>query len=177
LILVAGAIAVELAVFFYFLRKEISAWRSGDNLWTALQSRKRWRTYRQRLRSPKPNEVEETLGALLPSRLLALYSDTKTILENNFRVLPETKYSQSESFSIGEFRPLDAQSLQDLGDMSELGSAFCFADDGCGNYFWVSLDKIRQKDTQVWQIYRDVRENIKVADSLEEFLSWPRVPH
>jgi len=170
-------VALLIYIFIYFLRKEIPAWRRGDyNLWAALQMRRSLRTYRKRLRSPKPYEVEENLGALLPSRLLTLYNDANTVLENDFQVLPKIKYSQAESFCIGKFRPLDAQSLKDVRDMNELGSVFCFADDGCGNYFWVSLGKERQEDAPVWQFYRDGRKNIKVADSLEEFLSWPRLP-
>lgn len=168
-------VALLTYISIYFLRKEISAWRRGDNLWAALQIRRRLRTYRKRLRSPKPHEVEEILGGLLPSRLLTLCVDTNMVLENDFQVLPKVKYSEAESFCVGEFLPLDAQSLKDVGDMSEFGCIFCFADDGCGDYFWVSLGKERQKDTPVWQFYRDGRENIKVADSLEEFLSWPRL--
>lgn len=173
ILLVAG-FTVEVYILIYILPREISAWRSGDSLWTALRVRKSWRSYRKRLRSPKPFEVEEKLGALLPSRLVALYRDTKTILENEFQVLPQIKYSEAESFYIAEFLPLDARSLKDVRGLSEFGTIFCFASDGCGNYFWVSLDKIRQKDSNVWQFYHDDGKNIKVADSLEEFLSWPR---
>ncbi len=175
-LLVVGGISIELAILIYFFRREFSAWWRGDNPWRVWQIRKSLRTYHKRLRSPQPHEVEEKLGAFLPSSLLALYSDTKTILTNDFQVLPKIRYSEVEAyFIIAEFLPLDAQSLKDVGDMSEFGSVFCFASDGCGNYFWLSLDKERQKDAPVWQFYRDGRENIKVAASLEEFLGWPRV--
>ncbi len=174
-VLLAGVISIELAILIYFFRKEPSVWRNVQDLWRTLQIRKSLRTYHKRLRSPQPHEVEEKLGAFLPSSLLALYSDTKTILTNDFQVLPKIRYSEVEAYIIAKFLPLDAQSLKDAGDMSEFGSVFCFASDGCGNYFWLSLDKERQKDAPVWQFYRDGRENIKVAASLEEFLGWPRV--
>ena len=172
-ILVGVLILVDVGIAYYFLRREISAWRRGDNPWAALRTRRRLRAYRKRLLAPQPHLVEQSLGALLPKRLLALYNDKETILANEFYVHPEITHPESQHFYVVEFLPLDAESQQELKDMSAFGKVFCFAR-GDESYFWLPLNENRQKDAPVYQISLEDGQNIRVADSLEQFLGWAR---
>jgi len=61
-------------------------------------------------------------------------------------------------------------------DLELLANAkgFCFAADGCGNFYWVPVSDSRQPDARVFFACHDPWGNEKIADTLEEFLSWPR---
>ena len=78
-------------------------------------------------------------------------------------------------FGYGKFEPLDAEALKGKWYLSEFGKGLCFAGDGMGNYFWVPVTDARQVDSPVYFVCHDPWGNEKVADSLEEFLSWLRV--
>jgi hypothetical protein len=53
------------------------------------------------------------------------------------------------------------------------GKGFNFAADGTGNFYWMPDN--RQMDAPVFFACHDPWGNEKVAESLDEFLSWTRV--
>lgn len=169
--LVSLAVLLAVYVSMNWLRYRITRWRQRETL---QQRDARVKAYTDRLLSPKSQQVEQRLGLLLPRRLLALYEDTDAVLMRDFEVVPAIKYSTEDSFWIGDFWPLDVDSLKNGWDMKEFGKGFCFASDGFGNCYWVPVNKERQHDTPVYFLSHDPWENLKAAESLEEFLSWPR---
>jgi hypothetical protein len=132
--------------------------------------------WRERMLHSRPHEVEASCGGLLPSRLLDMYSDSNLLLSRNFKVCAPGKDPRKNSWWIDNFIPLDVQGQQLTTDLSLLDSkGCCFAGDGMGNFYWVPVDSERKSDTPVFFACHDPWGNEKVADSLEEFLSWPRV--
>lgn len=170
-VILIAVVVLDAAILYYFRREIFSAW---PDLWTALQTRMGLRAYRKRLLTPKPRQVEQSLGALLPRRLLALYNDKETTLAYEFKVLPKTTHSEAEPLFVDEFLPLDAESQQSV-NIRHPGKVFCFAR-GYESYFWLPLDQSRREDAPVYQFRVEDGQNTLVADTLEEFLSWPRVP-
>jgi len=135
------------------------------------------RAYRERLLHPNSMAVEEQLGGRLPDRLVALYADHVTILSKGLKIQkPKTVPSGGGYEWIQEFLPLDTESQRYAVDLVEpgWGNGFCFAGDGCGNFYWVPVSNVRQADAPVFFACHDPWGNEKIADSLEEFLSWPR---
>jgi hypothetical protein len=135
--------------------------------------------YRDRLLHPQQAQVEAELGALLPERLMAIYADKELVLNEGFDICPPGKDPKKSSLWIEDFLPLDWEGQQYTCDLELLANAkgFCFARDGCGNFYWVPVSDIRQPDSPVFFACHDPWGNEKLADSLEEFLSWPRFSH
>src|SRR5216684_2562686 len=151
------------------LRDKIRAWK---RLETPEQRAARVSEWRQRKIHPKPEEVEKLCGGLLPQKLLEMYGDKGLILKTDLDVCPPGRNPDEVGFWIGEFEPLDAQALKGKWDLSEFGRGYCFGGDGMGNYFWVPVTDKRQQDSPVYFICHDPWGNEKVANSLQEFLSW-----
>jgi len=132
--------------------------------------------YRERLLHPQQAEVEAELG-LLPERLIRMYSDRELISSENFAICPPGKDPKKFRDWIDNFLPLDLESQKYTCDLELLSKAkgFCFATDGCGNFYWVPVSDRRQPDSPVFFACHDPWGNTKVAENLEEFLSWPRI--
>jgi hypothetical protein len=69
--------------------------------------------------------------------------------------------------------------LNELPYEDELGPGFCFATTGRGSWYWIAASDERAKDSPV--IFLDYNggggsHGETVAASLEEFLTWPRLP-
>ncbi len=130
----------------------------------------------ERLLYPQPAQVEAETGLLLPQRLIAMYSDAKLILSENVNICAPGKDPKKSSAWIDNFLPLDLESQKHTCDLELLAKAkgFCFAADGCGNFYWVPVSDTRKSDAPVFFACHDPWGNEKVANSLEEFLSWPR---
>jgi hypothetical protein len=135
--------------------------------------------FRARLRQPNASQVEQGMGGCLPLRLLALYDDQQTILSEQIEIRrPDGDPAQSAEW-IEAFLPLDLESQKYACDLPArgLGKGFCFATEGTGNFYWVPLGEKRQIDAPVFYVSLDPRANDKVANFLDEFLSWPRTIH
>lgn len=154
------------------LRDKIHAWKRRE---TPEQRAARTTKWRQRKLQPKREEVEKLYGGLLPQRLLEMYDDKELILKTDLDLCQPGKNPEEVALWIWEFEPLDAEALKGKWDLSEFGKGLCFAGDGMGNYFWVPVTDARQVDSPVYFVCHDPWGNEKVADSLEEFLSWLRV--
>jgi hypothetical protein len=143
---------------------------------TPEQIQDRMRAYRERLMNPQQALVEAEMGALLPQRLLAMYADSELVLSERFDVCPAGKDPKKSGEWIEDFLPLDSEDQKYTCDLELLANSkgFCFARDGCGNFYWVPVSETRQPDAPVFFACHDPWGNTKVADSLEDFLSWPR---
>ena len=132
-----------------------------------------------RLVHPKAEEVETGVGGLLPQRLLTLYEDHQTILTEELEIRPPSAAEKDPSEWIEAFLPLDLESQKFAIHLpgQGWGKGFCFATDGSGNFYWVPVSETRQPDAPVFFGSHDPYVNERVADSLDEFLSWPRTLH
>jgi hypothetical protein len=133
--------------------------------------------YRSRLLNPQAEAVERELGRMLPERLLRLYADRSTIQSGGFDVeKPGENRRRLRQWPVYCFEPLDIEALNELPYEEELGAGFCFATTGGAGWYWVAASEHRENDSAV--IFLDYdggrRHGEKVAESLEEFLAWPR---
>lgn len=129
--------------------------------------------YRERLLHPDPRGVERQIGGLLPERLIRMYNQHQTILSKNIEIR-SPRLGPESGYRIEMFLPLDSESQRHTWDLTETGwgNGFCFAADGAGNFYWVPVHSTRQQDTPVFFACHDPWGNEKIADSLDEFLSW-----
>jgi hypothetical protein len=132
------------------------------------------KAWRERLLDPNPEEVEALRGGMLPHKLLDMYADSNLVLSQDFDVCPAGRDPNVKPWRIGEFLPLRKQDQQSTWDLTEFGKACCFANNGMGDFYWVPMSPERLGDAPVYIIWHDGWNNEKVADSLSEFLSWPR---
>lgn len=173
-ILFVFGLFLALPVFILWLRdKVVHSLRKR----TPGQIEARMHAYRERLVNPQQALVEAEIGALLPERLIAMYADRELVLSQNLSICAPGKDPEKSSEWIDDFLPLDLEGQKYTCDLELLANAkgFCFAGDGCGNFYWVPLSDTRQSDSPVFFACHDPWGNEKVADSLEEFLSWPRL--
>lgn len=142
-------------------------------------------SFRSRLIHPNVSEVEQGIGAFLPQRLLDLYDDRPTILNEQLEIRrpaanPENPAEpQNPAEWIEAFLPLDLESQKYALNLSAQGwgKGFCFATDGEGNFYWTPANGTRLPDAPVYFAHADPVANEQVSSTLEEFLSWPRVVH
>jgi hypothetical protein len=169
------ALLVALPISILWLRDKIF---HSSRKRTTEQAQARLQAYRDRLLHPQQTQVEAEMRALLPGRLFALYADKELVLTEEFDIYPPGKDPKKSSIWIEDFLPLDCEGQLYTCDLELLANAkgFCFARDGCGNFYWVPLSDTRQPDSPVFFACHDPWGNEKLADSLEEFLSWPRIP-
>jgi len=137
------------------------------------------RKARESFLHPNPDIVESELGGLLPERLITLYRDEISELSGMLEIRPPSLEPKAFGEFIQEWLPLNIESQKYTVDLEEAnwGKGFCFAADGTGNFYWVPVGSTRQPDAPVYFACHDPWGNEKIADSLDEFLSWPRVPH
>ncbi|HMD09980.1 MAG TPA: SMI1/KNR4 family protein [Candidatus Acidoferrum sp.] len=141
--------------------------------------------FRSRLVHPNASEVEQGIGAFLPQRLITLYEDHPTLLNEQIEIRrpppdPENPAEpQNPAEWIEAFLPLDLESQKYTLDLPGRGwgKGFCFATDGEGNFYWIPAGASRQLDAPVFFAHTDPVYNEKVAASLDDFLSWPRTVH
>jgi hypothetical protein len=132
--------------------------------------------WRQRMLHPEVEAVEESCGGKLPQRLIAMYSDHELVFKCNLELCPPGKDPKKDSWWIGDFVPLAVEDQQWTCDLSVFDrKGCCFAGDGMGNFYWVPVEAERKSDAPVYFACHDPWGNEKVADSLDEFLSWPHV--
>jgi hypothetical protein len=178
LLLVFGplVVAAALLVIATGIRRVFVIFRSRP---TAEQRKAAREAYLRRLLNPQPDAVERELGKLLPERLLQLYKDKSAIQSAGFQLeKPGKKRWWPKRWPVYCFEPLDPQALNELPYEEELGPGFCFATTGRGCWYWIAATDQRAKDSPVIMLDYDGSgsHGAKVADSLDEFLNWPRLP-
>ena len=132
--------------------------------------------FRSRLVHPNPSEVEHGIGGFLSQRLLELYENHDLVLSEQIEIRRPSASAKDSSDWIEAFLPLDLESQKFSVDLVEQGwgKGFCFATDGAGNFYWTPYSDTRKPDAPVFFACHDPLGNEKVAETLEEFLSWPR---
>ncbi len=168
--------AAALLVMATGIRRAIVGFRSRP---TPDQIKTTYDAYLRRLLNPQADAVERELGKLLPERLLQLYQDQSAIQSAGFQLeKPGKKRWWPQRWPVYCFEPLDSESLNELPYEEELGPGFCFATTGRGSWYWIAASDQRAKDSPV--IFLDYdggsSHGETVADSLDEFLNWPRRP-
>jgi len=170
------AFAAALLVIATGIRRAIARFRSRP---TPEELKATYEAYLRRLLDPQPKAVEKELGKLLPERLLRLYEDRSAIQAAGFQLeRPGSKRWWPKRWSVYCFEPLDLESLNELPYEDELGPGFCFATTGRGSWYWIAASDHRATDSPV--IFLDYdggrSHGEAVAESLDEFLTWPRLP-
>ena len=160
------------ALLLLWLRDKIVGWVKGES---PAQRDPRLEAWRQRMLNPEIESVEEFCGGKIPARLIAMYSDHKLLFDSYFEVCPPGKAPKKDSWRLGDFVPLTVEDQNWTTDLTEFGKGCCFAGDGMGNFYWVPVEAARKSDAAVYFACHDPWGNEKVADSLDDFLSWPRV--
>lgn len=168
-------IAATLLVIAKGIRVAIARLRSRP---TPDQVKAAYDAYLRRLLSPQRDAVERELGKLLPERLLQLYEDKLAIQSVGFQLeKPGKKRWRTKRWPVYCFEPLDTEALNELPRDEELGPGFCFATTGRDSWYWIAASDHRAKDSPV--IFLDYdggsSRGETVANSLDEFLNWPRV--
>jgi hypothetical protein len=168
--------AAALLVIVTGIRQAVTRFRSRP---TPDQLKAIYEAYLHRLLNPQPEAVERELGKLLPERLLRLYEDKAAIRSAGFLLdTPSSKRWSSKRWPVYCFEPLDLKSLNELPYEEDLGLGFCFATTGRGSWYWIAASDQRAQDSPV--IFLDYdggrSHGQTVADSLEEFLTRPRLP-
>jgi len=166
--------AAALLIIATGIRRAIVRFRSRP---TPDQIKATYDSYLRRLLNPQPDAVERELGKLLPERLLQLYRDRTAIQSAGFELeKPGKKRWRPERWPVYCFEPLDTEALNELPYEEELGPGFCFATTGRDSWYWIAAADQRAKDSPVVFLDYDGggSHGGVVADSLDEFLSWPR---
>ncbi len=169
-------LAAALLVIATGIRRAIAGYRSRP---TSDQLKAAYDASLRRLLNPQPDAVERELGKLLPQRLLQLYQDKSAIQSVGFQLEnPGKRRWRPKRWPVYCFEPLDMESLNELPYEEELGPGFCFATTGRGSWYWIAASGQRAKDSPV--IFLDYdgggSHGETVANSLDEFLNWPRRP-
>jgi len=176
--LAAGGAAILIivvpAVLILWLRDKIGGWIRRESHEEREQRRETWR---QRMLHPEVEAVEEYFRGKIPERLIAMYSDHGLVFKDDLELCPPGKDPKKDSsWWIADFVPLTVEDQEGTCDLSRFArKGCCFAGDGVGNFYWVPVHAERKKDARVYFACHDPWGNEKVADSLDEFLSWPRV--
>jgi len=169
-------------IAFIFLVLPVAVLTIRDKIWyrskrlTPVGREAARKVWIERLRRPQFDEVEKICGGVLPDRLKLAYQQEEVILSEDVELAaPEAKAKQ-HFYYVAHFVPLDAERQNTTTDLSEFGRGCCFAADGMGNFYWVPVSDTPQMDAPVYFACHDPYGNEKVADSLDEFLSWfPKV--
>ena len=141
--------------------------------------RAREKQRRERFLYPQAEAVEEILGKKLPERLLAMYQDLETVQQEHFSLdIPGEGKRWMGGPGVTKFLPLLPESIvipsADLG----LGTGFCFAVNGKNIFYCIGITQERAKDMPVYMVAYVASSWVtdNIAKSLQEFLSWRRVP-
>jgi hypothetical protein len=168
------AFAATLLVIVMGIRRGFARLRTRPR---AAELEVRREAYRSRLLNPQGDAVEQELGKKLPARLIRLYADRDLIQSGGFEIEPPRgNHRKREQWPLYCFEPLDIEALNDLPYEDELGAGFCFATTGSKSWYWMAASDTRAEDGAV--IFLDYdggkRHGEQVAESLAEFLAWPR---
>jgi hypothetical protein len=128
--------------------------------------------FQRRLHQPQFEELERHFGRPLPEAFKRLYGDYQRISRTDFVVSPPGSKPEDRAWHIAGFLPADSRTLAD--SWSELGqNNLPFACDEVGDTYYMPLDEATDLDGPVWRFHQESGEREQVAESLEEFLSWP----
>jgi len=133
--------------------------------------------YWARFNQPDFAALESHLGRALPVQFRRLYSDSQMVLAKEFAVIPPESDGVHEDWPINCFFPADKQAIIDMWPDEFLNTSYVpFATDGCGGLYYLELEAGTEQDAPVCFYHYDGDIHTEAAESLGEFLSWPRKP-
>lgn len=131
--------------------------------------------YEARFSQPDFAAIESQLGRPVPGEYRRLYSDSEIVRMTDLEVVPPDSTTHDEHWPIICFFPADRQAIIDLWPGRLLNpNQLPFATDGSGGLYYLELLDQNENDPPVFFYHWDGEVRAKIADSLSEFLSWPR---
>jgi SMI1/KNR4 family protein SUKH-1 len=134
--------------------------------------------YRARRREPPLDVLAAHFGAPVPESLKGLYRNIDLLEQQNFILTDPAGADPDRGHSIDQFLPADNKALEEIPRRLK-EPLFPFASDGFGNYYCVPIQREAQEPCPVYfwdPRRRTTPEEMKIADSLDEFLARPRRP-
>ena len=160
-----GAIASILGAFAWYLAPRWPARKKRQQ--QVEQSRQR---DRERMLHPRFSDIELRFDWRVPQQIRELYQDQDTILRTHFYVLDPVE--EQAAWFIAAFVPADLDAVQEW--WPPLGDAFVFARAVGGCCYFVPTRNLHPTPLPVFLRYGS-GDIVRVADTLEDFLGWPRV--
>lgn len=136
---------------------------------------RREREVRVGFMNPDPSELARKLGHPLPAALLRMHANRGIGEEREFEVIPPPEFgADGGRWSVLWFLPLTPASI-DEHDMTELAGCMPIAEDFDHNAYYIDVAS-GADDPAVRIFFYETGQHLLVADSLSDFLSWPRRP-
>lgn len=126
--------------------------------------------WNEQLLAPDWAAVERQLGRRTPAVLRELYADHALLLSTPFTVIGPPGGLDAE-WHIDSFYPADGRA----STFWVPAGAFCFATTVFGDPYYVELGQ-HGEDGPVSVHYHDGGDIVRIANTLAEFLTWPRRP-
>jgi hypothetical protein len=123
--------------------------------------------FQQRLANPNLVQLEKYFGSI-PNDLRALYGNLE-LLKLKSVVLRST--TEEQEYFIRSFLPADRQTLRDYP--IKKGTMFPIAQGVFGKIYAVGIDQHNVLLAPVYLLEDDNKKSTKIAESLQQFLSWP----
>ncbi len=137
---------------------------------TPEQREEAMRRYEERLSNPQWDKLEQHYGFPMPIALRELYEDPKLVTRSSYYVVPRDAFEEGDEHFVSSFHPADVETINSI--WFECGTRrFPFACDGFDNHYYVRF-RTHCHDPPVYFIDHDGGDCIRIADSLNTFLSW-----
>jgi len=127
------------------------------------------RRFTERLRHPDFAAVERHFGRPLPSCVQALYANHEELLRGDFETAATRDATPASRWYMAFYQPADGPSVKDAAPGME--KYFAFADDGCGNGYWIDPT---EEDPAVLFHDHETGEVSLVCRHFTKFMRWPR---
>lgn len=132
--------------------------------------------YLARFDHPDFAAIEAHINRPLPGELKALYKDSASLRNQDLIVIPRNSTRLAGTKLNLHFFPADAHAIADLWPFEDLDDQqIPFATDGSGHVYYVELRMEDETDPPVYVYQYDDGLRYKVAQSVSEFRSWPRI--
>lgn len=127
------------------------------------------------LLNPDWEGLERTLRIRLPASLRTLYGNRELVITDGLVLERPPGAGPQREWEVAGFEPLGPDpSGMDWAEAPR--NSLHFAGNGNGDSYYVVLGTRPDGDGPVFLYYHDGNDTERVADSLAEFLSWPRRP-
>jgi hypothetical protein len=137
---------------------------AGARLWRAKQQLE--------LRTPKWDEVEQSLGRPIPAVLRELYADYDLLEKSGF-TFRAPHWAADEALLLNAWEPATRLACHPTMEALPPG-AFAFASNDLGDPYFVVTGSLPDGDGPVFVLHQGGGATDRLANSLCEFLSWLR---
>jgi SMI1/KNR4 family protein SUKH-1 len=139
---------------------------------TKLLSAESPQRYRERLLSPRWDELEKYLGRSIPERIKQFYTNTEVIKRHDIRV----SNAKGRTYHVAQFLPADIEALDGIWPDVKVSANFPLATDAFGDCFYVPLTGDKSEQCPVMYYHHDGSDSESVSTSLDEFLNGVEKP-